>query len=67
MNGESGTLFLMFIPCQLGEDVHVESLFFSTDGRIPESLVLDVDGQSVIDATEDLLFRRAVGASGGVQ
>lgn len=67
VNGESGTLFLMLKPHHPGKDVRVESLFFSPDGRVPESLVLDVDVQPVIDATEDLLLRRAIGASGGVQ
>jgi hypothetical protein len=67
VTGGSGTLSLMFIPCQPEEDVRVESLFFSPVGRVPESLRLDVDVQPVIDATEDLLFRRAVGAAGGLQ
>jgi hypothetical protein len=67
VNGAPGTLCLMFIPNQVGKEIRVESLFFPAVERVPESLVLDVDAQPVIDATEDLLFRRAVSASGSVQ
>ena len=67
VKGAPGTLCLMFMRIQPGKEIRVESLFFPAVARVPGSLVLDVDVQPVIDATEDLLLRRVVVACGDVQ
>jgi hypothetical protein len=66
VHGPSGVLLLMLAPCEGERNVKVDSLFFSPTGSVPASLMLDVDVQPVIDATEDL-FCRVAPPQGGVQ
>jgi hypothetical protein len=66
VNGPSGGLLLAFIPDSPDGSLRVESTFFSPNGAWPAALMLDVDVQPVIDATEEL-FRRLASRQGGVQ
>jgi hypothetical protein len=66
VNGASGALVVTFIPCQGEKNILVESFFFSPHLGVPASLMLDVEGQPVIDATEQILWRMAP-RQGGVQ
>jgi hypothetical protein len=63
LNGPSGGLLLMFRWGPRDATTTVDSLYI---GRPPESLILDVDAQPVIDATADMLLRQ-VPPTGGVQ